>query len=432
MIKHKSIVIIIIIFVIFGIIINFYIWNRFTTRLYIATENSKNLIKTNQTITKNIKEITKQSEEQQIKLQKLQNLLSVISENTGSGEHIALTVKDIKESVISIIATQELVVIKRDPYNSYNPYQSYDYLEPRRYKYEEKEVDMGGGSGFIYSDDGYILTNKHVVFDQKLDYTVVLYDGTELPAKIVALDPYNDVAMVKVVVPKDKKLKPVILGDSDKMQVGQRIIAIGNALSQFKNTVTTGIISARERSIMTSGSSGNQEEIENLLQTDAAINPGNSGGPLLNINGEVIGMNTAIANDAAGIGFAIPGNDLRNFARVVKKYGSFKPPYLGIRYFFISDEMAQKSNGKATQGIWVTSFNSLRRLSAVEKGSPADIAGIKENDIIVEIDSQKIVTKNTIRDIIIEKDLDGKQEISVKIWRNGKTKNLILKMKRSK
>jgi len=271
---------------------------------------------------------------------------------------------------------------------------------------------QGGGTGFIITEDGMIVTNKHVVDDASATYTVFTADGKDYEAKILAKDPSMDLAIMKI---EATGLPVVDLGDSDAMKVGQSVIAIGNALGEFKNSVTVGVISAKERQIEASGT-GITEKLEGLLQTDAAINPGNSGGPLVNIKGQVIGVNTAVAQ-AENIGFAIPVNSVKNTIDQMKKFGKIKRPYLGVRYIPITKEIAKLNNLKIEYGALVVQGENRAEV-AVLPSSPADKAGIKENDIILEIAGQRIDENNSLAKIIAKQQVGD--EVDLKIIHSGK------------
>lgn len=239
----------------------------------------------------------------------------------------------------------------------------------------------GGGTGFILTSDGMIVTNKHVVSDAAAKYTIVTSDGKSYEAKIVSTDPYNDLAVLKL---EAKGLKPVDLGDSNALNSGQWVIAIGNALGEFQNTVTVGVVSAKERQIST-----NNETLDGLIQTDAAINPGNSGGPLINLAGQVVGINTAIAGGAQGIGFAMNIDSVKTALDSVQRTGKIVRPRLGVRYLSINTEIARSAQLPVEKGALVYRGANPADVPVVA-GSPADKAGIQENDIITQINGQDI------------------------------------------
>lgn len=243
-------------------------------------------------------------------------------------------------------------------------------------------TQQSAGTGIIISTDGYIVTNKHVVSSSTKSIEVILSDGTSYKdVQFVGSDPNNDVSFLKISGAKD--LTAAKLGDSSSMKVGQKVIAIGNALGEYQNTVTTGIVSALGRPIIAGDESGNEtEQLENLLQTDAAINPGNSGGPLVNLAGEVIGINTAVAADAQGIGFAIPINDTKGMVKTLLATGKVVKPYVGIRYVSITPDLVQEYSLSVKNGAYIIADSGQ---AAVVAGSPADEAGLKEKDIITKV-----------------------------------------------
>lgn len=281
----------------------------------------------------------------------------------------------------------------------------------------------GGGTGFIITSDGMILTNKHVV-DQPAQYTVYTADGKNYEAKVLALDSFTDLAVVKI---DTNGLQVVELGDSDKLEVGQKVIAIGNALGEFQNTVTTGVLSAKERAIRAGDATGQvSEQLEGLLQIDAAINSGNSGGPLVNIRGQVIGINTAVASkgQAEGIGFAIPINEAKLVIESVKKTGKIERPALGVRYVPITKEIAALNNLPVQNGAYVTSGASGQ--PAVLTGSPADKAGVKVNDVITKINGESIDTNHSLLRLLGQ--YSPGTEVSLEVVRGGKTMELKAKL----
>jgi len=240
------------------------------------------------------------------------------------------------------------------------------------------------GSGVIISEDGYVLTNNHVVENTK-EVFIILADGTELPASIVGTDVFSDLAVLQT----DGEMQVVAsLGNSDALRPGETVIAIGSPLGDFKNTVTLGVISATERMLDT----GQGYQMEGLIQTDAAINQGNSGGPLINLAGEVIGINTIIVRGsglggpvAEGLGFAIPSNTAKAVSNQIIEKGYFSYPYLGIRWQWISESLALRYDLPVESGAYV---------SFIEPGSPADEAGLQPNDIIVKIGDRTLNEDN--------------------------------------
>lgn len=242
-------------------------------------------------------------------------------------------------------------------------------------------TQQGAGTGLVISKDGYVLTNKHVIPAGIRSVTVVLADGkTYDKVSVVGRDPINDLAFLKINGVSD--LTPAKLGDSSNVNVGQKVVAIGNALGQYRTTVTSGIISGIGRPVTAGDSSGSAtESLSNLLQTDAAINPGNSGGPLVNLNDEVIGINTAVAADAQGIGFAIPINDAKGLIDSVLATGKVNRPYIGVRYVMLDPAVAQQLGTSLTAGAYVGPGNQ----AAVMSGSPAEKAGLRAGDVITKV-----------------------------------------------
>lgn len=276
---------------------------------------------------------------------------------------------------------------------------------------------QAAGTGIIVSSDGYILTNKHVVSGAK-SVQVVTADGTTYEnVSIIGTDPLNDVAYLKIKDAKD--LTAASLGDSSTVRVGQSVVAIGNALGQYQNTVTSGIISGTGRPVEAGDSMGSAtESLTDLFQTDAAINSGNSGGPLLNMSGQVIGINTAVAQDAQGIGFAIPINATKGTLKGVLAGKGIQRAYLGVRYIPLTPDIAKQYNLSVKQGAYVYGENTV----AVAKDGPADKAGIKEKDIITKINGL-LVGKNGGVSSLVGAYAPG-DAISVTILRDGKEQDL--------
>ncbi len=371
----------------------------------------------------------------------MQGRLPALNKGTGErGEKVVKVeeesavisaVEKVSPAVVSIIITKDLPIIEKyytTPPNS-DFFQQFfgdnfgDFFGIPQYRQKGTEKrEVGGGSGFIISSDGYVVTNKHVVSDEAAEYTVLMNDGNKYSAQVLARDPVNDLAILKVDV---KGLKAVELGDSSKLKVGQSVIAIGNALGEFRNTVSTGVISGLLRSITAGGAGIGTEQLVGVIQTDASINPGNSGGPLLNIAGHVIGINTAIVQGAQNIGFAIPINELKNSIESVKKTGKITRPWLGVRYVLINKQIAEANKLSVDYGALVVRGEERTDL-AVVPGSPADKAGLAENDIILEVNGQKITEENPLANVI------GKfkvgDETTLKVLRKGEEKEVKVKL----
>lgn len=265
------------------------------------------------------------------------------------------------------------------------------------------------GTGFVVSEKGIIVTNKHVVADANTRYNVVTKDGKKFEVRKIYRDPTFDLAIVQI---DDGNLKSLNLGDSSKIKVGQTVVAIGNALGKFTNTVTKGVVSGLGRRV-TAGDpfSGSAESLDDLVQTDAAINPGNSGGPLLNSAGQVIGVNVAVTEGAQNIGFAIPINSVKKIVNEFVDKGSVSRPYLGIKYRFISKDVAILN--EVPQGAYV---------QEVMPGSAADKVGIKEGDIINKIDGKTVDAESKISETITNKKI--KDNVVLNIWNDGKERNV--------
>ncbi|MBU1092210.1 trypsin-like peptidase domain-containing protein [Patescibacteria group bacterium] len=279
----------------------------------------------------------------------------------------------------------------------------------------------GAGTGFIIQANGLIATNKHVVSDQA-KYTVLTSEGKSYDAEVVATDSLNDLALIKI---SATNLKAVDLGDSDALKVGQRVIAIGNALGEYQNTVTTGVVSAMGRSITAGSSDGTSEKLEGLIQTDATINPGNSGGPLVNLAGQVIGINTAIDLQGSQIGFAIPINSAKSAIDSYVASGKISRPMLGIRYINITKEISALNDLPVNMGALVVAGDGANQ-PAVTPGGPAAKAGIKEGDIIISIDNQKIDENHSIISILRKYKPGG--TIAVKLLHDGKEVKVSVKL----
>lgn len=312
-------------------------------------------------------------------------------------------------SVISIAVTKNIQTIERCREN----FGGLEILRPC--PGEKQNVEVGGGSGFIVSEDGLVVTNKHVVQDEQAEYTVVTNDGTQYEAEIIDVDPVQDIAILEI---DGQDLKPLKLGDSESIKLGQTAIAIGNSLGEFRNTVSVGVVSGLARDITAAGL-GFVERIEGVIQTDAAINQGNSGGPLLNLKGEVIGMNTAVAQDAQNVGFAIPINRVKSDIKSVQETGEIKTPFLGVRYVPVDKGIQEQQDLLVDYGALV---RGTMNGPAVTPGSAAEEAGVQAEDIIIEINGIKINEENSLGSIIQRQAIGD--TISLTVLRNGEEVNL--------
>jgi len=302
-------------------------------------------------------------------------------------------VNKVSPSVVTVSAvTPSRRVLDLSPFGGFNI---------RQQGPQEQDI----GTGFAISQDGLIVTNKHVVADSSLSYKVITKDNSEYEVKKIYRDPSNDLAILKI----DASLTPVELGNSGNLQVGQFVIAIGTALGEFRNTVTTGVISGLGRGI-SAGSpyEGYVERLDNIIQTDAAINPGNSGGPLLNSLGQVIGVNAAVAAGAQNIGFAIPINIIKDSLKNFNETGQFSRGYLGVRYQMVSQKAALLND--VPQGAYVVEVISA---------SPADAAGLKPDDIITKFNDQSLTEDNSLAELINQK--KAGDTVNLEIWRDNKT-----------
>ncbi len=288
-----------------------------------------------------------------------------------------------------------------------------------------EQQQVGSGSGFFVSDDGLIVTNKHVVSDESANYTVLVGE-TEYPATVLARDPSNDIALVKI---EGSHFMNLPLGDSDSLKPGQTVIAIGNPLGEFANSVSRGIVSGLKRSVTAGSGFGDTEQLLDIIQTDAAINPGNSGGPLLNVSGEVIGVNVAMAQGAENIGFAIPINQVKRVIEQVKTTGKISTAFLGVRYVPIDEAMKKELGLAYDYGVFIARGETVRDF-AVIPGSPADKVGLVENDIILEIDGTKL-DKNHALSSVIGQYAPG-AEVTLKIWHKGEEKEVKVKLEERK
>ncbi len=350
--------------------------------------------------------------ERQVKEKVVENeVIKVVSEES----QVIEVAKTASKAVVSIVATAELPRFENLMFNDPFFRQFFDYQDLE----ESERVQVGAGTGFLVSSDGYIITNRHVVDDSQAEYTVFLNSennqGEKVLAQVIALDPNYDLAVLKI---EKDDLPYLEFGDSESLQVGQTAITIGYALGEFENTLSKGIISGLSRSIIAGSSGRRSEKLYDLVQTDAAINFGNSGGPMLNILGEVIGVNVAMAQ-AENIGFAIPGNIALSAFNEVKETGEIKKQslaFLGVRYLTVDKNLQERNKLPYDYGALILRGETREDL-AVLPGSPADKAGLSENDIILELNGEKITSRRPLFDIIRE--YRPQDLVNLKVFQKG-------------
>ncbi|OGJ22530.1 MAG: hypothetical protein A2804_02890 [Candidatus Pacebacteria bacterium RIFCSPHIGHO2_01_FULL_46_10] len=313
------------------------------------------------------------------------------------------------DSVITVSITKQQV---QQPSFFMDPFGTFGIPQTPQKQTIKKDI----GSGFVIDQSGLIVTNKHVVADTTASYKIVTKNDKEYEVKNIYRDPVNDLAILKV----DAMLKPLALGNSDNLKVGQFVIAIGTALGEFRHTVTTGVISGLGRGIDAGDSLGGfAERLDNVIQTDAAINPGNSGGPLLNSSGEVIGVSVAVAESAQNVGFALPINVVKASVDNFNKTGQFDRPFFGMRYRVIPKETAILND--VPEGAYVVEIIS---------GSAAEETGLRQGDIITKFDG-KTVDENTdsIASLVSQKKIGD--TVTVEYWREKKTYTATATLKKS-
>lgn len=337
-----------------------------------------------------------------------------------TNEQVVETIEKVNPAVVSVVITKDVPIYERY-YESYDPWGIFGgFSIPRVRENGTEEREVGGGSGFIVSEDGLIVTNRHVVEDEEARYSVLLNDGVSYDVTVLARDPQLDIAILKIDESPKAPLTAVTFGDSEALKLGETVIAIGNALAEFRNSVSVGVISGLSRSIVASDGMGHSEQLDQVIQTDAAINPGNSGGPLLNLAGEVVGVNVATSRGADNIGFALPAHVVKGVVDSVKEHGEIVRPYLGVRYAMVTKRMADLNELSVDYGALVVRGQTAEEL-AVMPGSPADKAGITENAIILSIDGEELREKD-LATVLRSKTVG--QEILLKVLQAGEEKEI--------
>lgn len=343
-------------------------------------------------------------------------------------EAVIHAVEKAMPSVVAIVISKDLPIIEQCPYDPFGDLppefrqffgNGFQFNQPCQKGTRREQV--GGGSGFIIDAGGLIITNRHVVADEDAEYTVVTSDGKKYPATVLARDPFQDIAVIKI---NETGLRAITLGNSDSLRLGQTAIAIGNSLGEFRNTVSVGSVSGLSRTITASGNGVSSEKIQDVIQTDAAINPGNSGGPLLNLKGEVIGINTAIASGAQNIGFAIPINHAKRDIASVKKTGTISIPYLGVRYLLVNEAIAKEQKLSVDYGALVRGSSDG---PGVIPDSPAAAAGVLAEDILLEINGARIDQDHSLTSRLQIYDVGDTVKLTV--MRDGKTISLPVTLK---
>lgn len=321
----------------------------------------------------------------------------------------SITVDIVKKAGPSVVTIAQEVPQSESSQFNFGPFSFFDIPVPQE---EETPLEPESiGTGFVISAEGLIVTNKHVVADPQGKYFIITSNEKKYSVENIYRDPLNDVALIKINISEngEERLAAVTMGDSSKLQVGQYVVAIGTALGEFQNTVTTGVISGLGRGIRAgSPYEGVVERLDNVIQTDAAINPGNSGGPLLNSSGQVIGVNTAVSADGQNIGFAIPINSIKESINTFNTTGKFERPYLGVAYRMISRDAALLN--EVPEGAYV---------QQVVQGSPAGEAGIKRGDIITHMDGKRITNEDPLSASIAKKKVGD--DVKITFYRDEKS-----------
>lgn len=327
----------------------------------------------------------------------------------SESKKIVQVVKKTTSSVVAVLVSKEISKVTTEIGSE---------LTQGLIKDEKGMVNIVSCSGFFITPDGYIVTNRHIVEDEEASYSVV-WNNKTYTCEILARDTITDIAILKINCSK-KKFPYLKLADSSKLELGQTVIAIGNALGEFQNTVSRGIISGLSREIRTEAEE-NIQEFSGLIQTDAAINPGNSGGPLINLKGKVVGICTAVILGVENIGFAIPINQIKNILKDIKKYGKICRPSLGVRYYLIDKEMKELHCLSFDYGAFVI-YENIPGHGGIIAGGLAEKAGLKEGDIILEVNDRKINKEHNLSQSLADCKIGEK--VKILYWRKNKKEEI--------
>lgn len=333
---------------------------------------------------------------------------SLDTENTRIVNEENVVISAVEKVSPSVVTVGISTTRRSRGYFEINPFDPFSPFRQQPGSSQQIEQDIG--TGFVVSKDGIIVTNKHVVSETDATYRIITKDDKTYTVDRIYRDPVNDLAILKI---NANDLQPAELGDSSKIRVGQLAIAIGTALGEFRNTVTTGVISGVGRGI-SAGSpfEGSVERLDNVIQTDAAINPGNSGGPLLNSTGQVIGINTAVSAEGQNIGFAIPINIIKDSIDNFNRTGQFDRPYLGVRYKVVTKDVAILND--LPEGAYIME---------VVEGSPAERSGLAQGDIVIKIGDTRLSGENAELSKIISQRKAG-ESLTLTVWRDGEERSI--------